>query len=46
MDWLPYAHARYDVQIFFAAVGAMSGFFVAWCCIASGMWFNARKTAR
>ncbi len=42
-EWLPYAHARYDKQIFFAAVGSMSGFFVAWCCIAVGLWFNARR---
>jgi Domain of unknown function (DUF4184) len=46
IDWLPFAHSHYDLQIFFAAVGAMSGFFVAWCCIAIGMWINARKVAR
>jgi membrane-bound metal-dependent hydrolase YbcI (DUF457 family) len=45
-DWLPYAHARYDTQIFFAAVGSMSGFFIAWCCIAVGMWVKARRAAR
>jgi len=43
--WLPYAYARYDAQFFFAAVGSMSGFFVAWCCIAIGMWINARRAA-
>ena len=43
IDWLPYAHARYDAQLFFAAVGTMSGFFVAWCCIAIGMWLHARR---
>jgi membrane-bound metal-dependent hydrolase YbcI (DUF457 family) len=45
LDWLPYAHARYDLQFFFAAVGSMSGFFIAWCCIAVGMWVNARRVA-
>ena len=45
-DWLPYAHARYDTQIFFVAVGSMSGFFVAWCCIAVGLWVKARRAAR
>jgi membrane-bound metal-dependent hydrolase YbcI (DUF457 family) len=42
-EWLPYIHARYDTQFFFVAVGSMSGFFVAWCCIAVGMWVNARS---
>jgi hypothetical protein len=46
LDWLPYAHARYDAQIFFAAVGSMSGFFIAWCCIAVGMWINARRVRK
>ena len=46
MEWRPYAHARYDAQFFFGAVGLMSGFFVAWCCIAIGMWINARRVAR
>jgi sorbitol-specific phosphotransferase system component IIC len=41
-DWLPYAGAHYSAQFFFAAVGTMSGFFIAWCCIAVGMWINAR----
>jgi membrane-bound metal-dependent hydrolase YbcI (DUF457 family) len=45
-EWLPYAHARYDTQLFFAAVGSMSGFFVAWCCVAIGMWINARRVAK
>jgi len=40
--WLPHAHARYDAQIFFAAVGLMSGFFVVWCAIAAWMWLRAR----
>ena len=46
LDWLPYAHARYDTQFFVAAVGSMSGFFIAWCCIAVGMWINARRAAK
>jgi Domain of unknown function (DUF4184) len=45
-DWWPYAHARYDAQLFSAAVGSMSGLFVAWCGIAVGMWTNARSAAR
>jgi len=45
-QWLPYARARYDAQFFFAAVGSMSGFFIAWCCVAIGMWINARRGAR
>lgn len=44
--WLPYAHSYYDDQFFFAAVGTMSGFFIAWCCIAIGMWVKARRVAR
>jgi len=46
MDWLPYAHARYDAQLFFAAVGLMSGFFIAWCAIAIAMWIHARARGR
>ena len=46
LEWLPYAHRRYDAQFFFAAVGIMSGFFIAWCCIAVGMWINARRMAK
>ncbi|HLA71414.1 MAG TPA: DUF4184 family protein [Steroidobacteraceae bacterium] len=44
--WLPHAHARYDAQLFFAAVGLMSGFFVAWCGIAVWMWSGARAARR
>ena len=44
LQWLPYAHARYDVQLFCAAVGSMSGLFFAWCCVALGMWLHARRT--
>jgi hypothetical protein len=43
LEWRPYAHQRYDSQFFAAAVGAMSGFFVAWCCIALGFWLQARR---
>jgi len=46
IEWWPYAHSRYDAQFFFAAVGLMSGFFIAWCCIAVGLWINARRVAR
>jgi hypothetical protein len=46
MDWLPYARARYDAQLFFAAVGLMSGFLVAWCCISIAMWVHARIRRR
>ncbi|MEO8017449.1 MAG: DUF4184 family protein [Pseudomonadota bacterium] len=46
LDWLPYAHARYDAQLFFAAVGSMSGFFIAWCCVAVGMRIKARRAAK
>jgi len=44
--WLPYAHARYDAQIFFVSVGGMSGFFIAWCFIAAGMWINSRRAGK
>jgi hypothetical protein len=43
VEWLPYAHRRYDAQAFSAAVGLMSGFFIAWCCIAAGLWIHARR---
>jgi hypothetical protein len=43
LHWLPYAYRRYDAQLFSAAVGLMSGFFIAWCCIAIGMWIHARR---
>ena len=42
-DWLPYRHTNYDDQWFSAAAGLMSGFFVAWCCIALTLWFRARR---
>jgi hypothetical protein len=46
LEWLPYAHSRYDAQIFSAAVGGMSGFFLAWCCIAFAFWMRARGRRR
>ena len=46
IDWLPYAHRRYDAQLFFAAVGLMSGLFIGWCVIAVGLWIQARKPAK
>lgn len=44
--WVPVAHAYYDAQFFAIASGSMSGFFVAWCCIAIGLWVNARRVAK
>ena len=46
LDWLPHAHRRYDAQFFNAAVGLMSGFFVAWCCVAFALWIHARRGRR
>jgi membrane-bound metal-dependent hydrolase YbcI (DUF457 family) len=43
LAWLPYVHRRYDAQLFSAAVGLMSGFFVAWCCISIGMRIKVRR---
>ena len=43
VEWLPYAGLRYDLQLFYAAVGTMSGFFVAWCSVALWMWLSTRK---
>jgi hypothetical protein len=42
VDWLPQAGGYYDEQLFSLAVGSMSGFFLAWCCVAVGMWIHAR----
>lgn len=44
--WFPYAHRRYDAQLFSAAVGTMSGFFIAWCCVAIALWINARRATK
>jgi len=46
LHWLPYTHRRYDAQFFSAAVGVMSGFFIAWCCIAIAMRIKARRAAK
>jgi hypothetical protein len=46
IDWLPYTQRRYDAQLFSAAVGLMSGFFIAWCAIAVAMWVHARRRNR
>ncbi len=43
VHWLPYMRRRYDAQFFSAAVGGMSGFFIAWCCIGVGLWIQARR---
>jgi hypothetical protein len=43
IDWLPYQYAHYSAQLFYLAVGLMSGFFAAWCLIAVAMWLHARK---
>lgn len=45
-EWLPYARRRYDAQFFSAAVGAMSGFFVAWVCVSLGLWIAARHRGK
>jgi hypothetical protein len=42
-EWWPYAFGRYDKQLFSFTVGSMSGLFVAWCCVAIGMWMHARR---
>ena len=42
LDWLPYARSRYDLQIFYLAVGSMSGLFIAWSCVAIALWIKAR----
>lgn len=44
--WFPYARSRYDAQLFYAAVGLMSGFFSAWCAVALALWIGARVRAR
>lgn len=43
LKWLPYQYSRYDAQFFYLAVGLMSGFFIAWCCIAVVWWTLARR---
>jgi hypothetical protein len=46
IDWLPYRLSPYDAQLFSVAVGAMSGFFIAWCAVALWMLHRARKAKR
>ncbi len=43
LEWLPHVNAHYDQQLFSAAVGLMSGFFMGWCCVAGAMWVHARR---
>jgi hypothetical protein len=43
IEWMPYMHRRYDAQFFSAAVGLMSGFFIAWCGVAIGLWILSRR---
>jgi hypothetical protein len=45
LEWLPYAHRRYDAQLFALAVGSMSGLFVAWCLVAIGLRLKSRRKA-
>jgi hypothetical protein len=46
IHWLPHRLRRYDVQLFSAAVGLLSGFAIAWFCIAIAMWLNAKKSPK
>ncbi|HTU64750.1 MAG TPA: DUF4184 family protein [Steroidobacteraceae bacterium] len=43
IDWLPYMQRRYDAQLFHAAVGLMSGFFIAWCGVAIALRIRASR---
>jgi len=42
-EWLPYRYARYDTQLFFVAVGSLSGLSIVWCCIAVAWRWRARR---
>jgi len=44
VQWLPHVRGYYDAQLFSAAVGLMSGFFVGWCVVAVGFWVHARRS--
>ena len=44
-EWLPYKYSRYDTQLFYLAVGSMSGFFIVWCCIAVAWRVRARRAS-
>lgn len=46
VDWLPYQYTHYSAQLFYLAVGLMSGFFIAWCAVAVGLWVYDRKRNR
>lgn len=46
LHWLPYADSYYAPQLFALAVGSTSGFSVAWCCIAIGLWVRARRAGK
>jgi len=46
LHWLPYIDAYYAPQLFALAVGSTSGFFIAWCCIAIGLWARAREAGK
>jgi hypothetical protein len=46
LHWLPYTGSYYAPQLFALAVGSTSGFFVAWCCIAIGLWVRARRAGK
>jgi hypothetical protein len=43
LEWLPYMHRRYDAQLFSLAVGSLTGFFIAWCCVAVAFRMNTRR---
>lgn len=45
MDWLPYRYSHYTAQFFSLAVGLLSGLFIAWCCIAIGLWIHAQRNS-
>ena len=42
VDWLPHARSNYDLQIFYAAVGWMSGLVIALCGVAAWLWIRSR----
>ena len=44
-EWQPYRCSRYDAQLFYLAVGSMSGLFIAWCCIAVAWRLRAPRAA-
>jgi hypothetical protein len=46
VHWIPHSNGYYDAQAFSAAVGLMSGFFIAWCAIAVVFRVRARRKSR